>query len=91
MTVNKLNNAPILTQLEGQYEKFLLLVLRKYKPNGVVITHADIEALLRENEGPDPIVLFSHGHKDSIEFKAIRTSQAAVIQAHHERTMQGRA
>jgi hypothetical protein len=86
-----MNDAPILDQVEGQYEKFLLLVLRKYKPNGVVITMADLEAVSRDQDAGDPWVLFTHGHRDSIEFKAIRTSEAKRIVEHEKATNKGRA
>lgn len=86
-----MNDAPILDQIDGQYEKFLLAVIRKYKPNGVVITQADVELLVREAQTGDPFVLFAHGHKDSIEFKAIRRSAAQVIVEHQKATNQGRA
>jgi len=88
---DRMNDAPILDQIDGQYEKFLLLILRKYKPVGVIITQADIEALLRDQDGGDPWVLFSHGHRDSIEFKAIRASEAKVIAAHDAATNRGKA
>lgn len=88
--VGRLNDAPVLDQIDGQYEKFLLMILRKYKPNGVVITLADLQNSIQDNQG-DPFVLFVHGHKDSIEFKAIRMSAAQKIADHDKATNQGRA
>lgn len=83
---HRLNDAPILDQLDGQYGKFLLMILRKYKPNGVTITQADIEALLADQNSGDPFVLFTHGHRDSVEFKAIRRSEGERVAEHHRRT-----
>lgn len=85
-----LNEAAILNQIDGQYEKFLLLILHKYLPQGATITHADIEGLLNTKPG-DGWVLFSHGHRDSIEFKAIRENEAARLMAHEEATNRGHA
>jgi hypothetical protein len=89
--LKRLNDAAILDQISGQYEKFLLAVLRKYHPQGVRITLADLEKLVAETAGPDPIVLFTHGHKESIEFKAMRASDAKRVAAHvGGQTKQGR-
>jgi hypothetical protein len=88
MKDNRLNDAAVLEQVDGQYEKFLLLVLRKYLPAGVVLTLADIAAVVTEQQ--DPWVLFAHGHKESIEFKAIRMSEARRIVEHDEATNRGR-
>jgi hypothetical protein len=82
-----LNDALILDQIAGQYEKLLLLVLKKYHPHGVRITLQDIAALLMENsQSSDPFVLFTHGHKESIEFKCLRASRAKEIAAAVEAT-----
>jgi hypothetical protein len=84
-------DAPILAQLAGQYEKMLMMVLWKYLPDGAVITWRDLERALVEQGGADPIVLFSHGHKDSIEFKAIRASEGKRRVEHDQLTNTGRA
>ncbi len=42
---NRLNDAPILDQIDGQYQKFMLMILRKYVPAGAVITLADIKSM----------------------------------------------
>lgn len=86
---NRLNDAAVLDQVDGQYEKFLMLVLRKYLPEGVVLTLADITAAADEQAGPDPLVLFTHGHKESIEFKVIRMSDARRITEHDKATNRG--
>lgn len=88
MKDNRLNDAEILEQIDGQYEKFLLLILHKYVPQGAVITHDDIQVLADVGPG-ERLVLFSHGHKDSIEFKAIRERDAARLVAHDEATNRG--
>lgn len=78
----RLNNAPIIDQIEGHYDKFLMLILKKYVPEGAVITQQDFIDMLRENQSDDPYVLFTHGHIDNVEFKVIRTSAAEKIAAH---------
>ncbi len=88
---NRLNDAPILDQLDGQYQKFLLMILRKYVPDGAVISFRDIEALAIDQAAGNGWVLFSHGHNDSIEFKAIRESDAARLAMHEDATNRGRA
>lgn len=80
--MNKLNDAPILEQTEGQREKLLLIAL--WKLNGskpVTIAAADIMACSAANEGMP--TLFMHGHADSIELACISASSAAKIAAHH--------
>lgn len=89
-SANRLNDAVILEQIDGQYEKFLTMIIRKYLPEGAVITLKDIEAVAKEQASSDPLVLFTHGHKDSIEFKVVRMSEAKVIAAHDEATNRGR-
>lgn len=91
MKHNRLNDAPILDQIDGKYEHFLLMILKKYVPAGATITHADIEAHLKDQDSGNGWVLFSHGHRDNIEFKAIRNSEVARIKAHEDRTNKGRA
>jgi len=86
----RLNDAPVLDQVEGQYHKFLMLALWKYLPDGIEITLADI-LQFEADHGSDPWVLFSHGHKESFEFKAIRTNAAHVLAKHHAEKLEGRA
>ena len=88
MTVVDHGGAPILDQLRGQYEKLLRLVIRKYVPAGAIITIADLAAMLVETQDADPLVLFVHGHRDSIEFKVIRASAARLIADHQARQTQ---
>lgn len=85
-----MNDAVILEQVEGQYEKLLMMVLHKYLPDGAVLTLKDIMAVAIEQSSGDPLVLFTHGHRDSIEFKAIRMSAADRIAKHDETTNKGR-
>jgi hypothetical protein len=84
-----LNDAPVLEQVNGQYEKFLMMVLHKYLPAGVIITTKDIEEILKEQDQGDPWILFTHGHKDSFEFKAIRESEAQRLIDHDKATQRG--
>jgi hypothetical protein len=86
-----MNDAPVLDQIAGQYEKFLLIILWKFLPDGVTVTLKDIQEMLRENESADPWVLFTHGHKESFDFKCIRESAGKLIAAHEDATNKGRA
>ena len=84
MTVKRLNEAPILDQVEGHYEKFLLLLLHKFHPDGITVSLEDVVGLVKETTAADPLVLFTHGHKESIDFKAMRASDAQRIAKHVE-------
>jgi hypothetical protein len=84
-TMRRLNDAPVLDQLEGQWQKMFAIMLWKLAPQGIEITAADIAAF------PPGRVLFTHGHKDSFEFKIVTEAEARVIGAHEEATNRGRA
>ncbi len=84
MTVYKLNDAPVLGQLDGNYMKFLALVVWKLAPSGVRITVADIKKL-----GAEGGVLFAHGHYDSFEFKIVSPAAAQRLAAYETATNRG--
>lgn len=86
MTVNKLNDAPVLDQIESiGYMKFMALLVHKLAPNGVTITVEDIARF------PPDGVLFAHGHRDSFDFKIVTQEQADRLAAHEAATNRGRA
>lgn len=68
----------MLQQSEGQWQKYLMLVLRKLAPGGVIITEKDIE----EAVNAEDYHVFIHGHKDSIEFKLVTELEARRLAAH---------
>lgn len=80
---NKLNDALILNQLDGQWQKFAAIILWKLNGNRQVrITAEDIDAFGQQfGAGGSPII-FTHGHKESIEFQIVSEEAAARIAAH---------
>lgn len=86
MTVTKLNDAPVLDQMEGQWMKFFALVVWKLAPNGVEITMADIDKFAAEGG-----ILLTHGHRESFEFRIVTPEAAARLAEHEATTNRGRA
>ena len=86
MTAYRLNDAPVLDQLEGQWQKMLAFVVWKLAPRGVEITAADIERFAAEGG-----IFLTHGHRDSFEFKIVTPAEAAVLAAHESATNRGTA
>ncbi|MFY9327816.1 MAG: hypothetical protein WAO76_07335 [Georgfuchsia sp.] len=88
MTVTKLNDAEILQQLDGQWQKMAMLLLWKLAGRKMVtLTHMEIKAF-NDEFSPGIPVMFTHGHSDSIDFQVIDEAAARVI-AGHNATMQG--
>lgn len=80
---NKLNDAPILDQLDGQWQKFAAVILWKLHGNQQVrITAEDIDAFGKQFGAGGFPVIFTHGHKDSIEFQIVSEEAAKRIAAH---------
>jgi hypothetical protein len=83
VSINKLNDAPILDQLDEQYQKLLAILVWKLQrdgshPNGVTITHKDLVAYTEANARGEAVFL-THGHFDSIEFKSVTKQRAAEL------------
>lgn len=89
MTVKKMNDAPVLDQVDGQWQKLAMLLWKLAGREKVKLTHAEIAAFGKEFEPGIP-VLFTHGHSDSIEFQVIDEEAARRI-AQHDATMRGSA
>lgn len=91
MTVEKFNEAPVLDQLDGHWQKIALFLIWKLVPKGesVRITSDDI-ARCNAEFAPDIPFLFTHGHADSFELSVITREQAERIAA-HQKVMEGRA
>lgn len=90
MSVEKLNDAAILEQLDGYWEKMTAFLLHKLAKRGeqVVITLDDMKAL--ERDWPDGAVIFCHGRSDSIGLQLVSREDAERL-ATHDRTMRGNA
>lgn len=91
MNNRKINpDSVILQQLDGQYQKLMMLVLYKLKGREAVkITHEEIACCMAEFAPGSP-VLFCHGHSDSIEFQVIDEASAQRLAA-HDAKMRGSA
>lgn len=84
--MNRLNDAPILDQTDGQTEKLLMIALWKLAGSKTVtITADDMSAFTAHHKGMG--VLFMHGHKDSIDLSVIDAEAAQRI-ALHQATQQ---
>jgi len=83
----ELNDAAILDQTREHWQKLAALILWKLTQGkaSVSITPADMDAFVASE-----LILLTHGHHDSIEFKLVTPEQAQVLVAHNE-TMKGRA
>lgn len=66
-----MNDAMILDQLRDEWQKIAAVLLWKLKGREkVTLTGADFEAYAREFEPGIPC-LYTHGHKDSIDFQIV--------------------
>jgi hypothetical protein len=78
----QLNDAPILDQLEGQWQKLTGLILFKLLQKGqeVEITADDMQRY--QQEWPAGAVIFTHGRHSSIAVKLISAVHAADLAAY---------
>lgn len=77
----------VLTQLEDNWGKIVAFLLYKLHRTGTVsVTVEDIEAFAASG-----LVLYTHGHKDSFEFRLVTPETAKQLKEHHEKTHKGRA
>lgn len=90
MTVRKINDAPVLDQLEGYWQKIAALLVWKFGQGKVVqILKDDIRQFAKMSEAGQAI-LFTHGRSDGFEFSII-TEEAAKRIEEHEATQRGSA
>lgn len=84
----RLNDAPVLDQLEGQWQKMAGLILFKLLKKGeeVEITVDDMKRY--EQEWPGGAIIFTHGRHSSFAFKLISAEEAARLAA-YEATRRG--
>lgn len=67
----------IAQQYEGMWHTYCFLLLKKLSPEGVTLTHQDIQELLINTD--DKFILI-HGNKDSIEFKLVAQEEAEQLE-----------
>jgi hypothetical protein len=79
----ELNDAAVLDQLREHWQKVAALIVWKLAPRGLTLTFKDIDSF------PPGCVLFTHGHKDSIDFKIVTQAEAEQLAAHDARTNRG--
>lgn len=84
--VNLLNRAPVIDQLEGQWEKIVALLMWKLNKGALTsLTAKDIEAYHASE-----LVLFAHGHADGFSFRLVTHEEAQHL-AENETSNRGRA
>ena len=90
MSTAKLNDAPILDQLDGYWEKMAAFLLHKLVKRGeqVVITLEDMKAM--ERDWPAGAIIFCHGRTDSIALQLVTREDAERLAA-HDAQMRGSA
>lgn len=90
MSVHRLNDAPVLDQVQEHWQKLMAVVLWKYhKGATLTLNVADFQAYQRDFEAGNAL-MFTHGHVDSIDLAIITAERAAVI-AEHQKTQGGTA
>lgn len=75
---------PIISKMEGHWQKLCALVINKLAPGGVTITVDDMKAF------PENHHLLTHGKMDGIELKIVSPEQAAAIHEYNQ-TQKGSA
>lgn len=84
-SVTELNpDAVILEQMREHWQKLAALLVWKLAEKGVTLTYKEMA------EFPQDMVLLTHGHKDSIEFKLVTQDVAKTI-VEHDRKQKGHA
>lgn len=88
MTITELNDAAILRQVDGQWQKIAMILLYKFKGREMVkITADDIQAATKAF-APSMPVMFIHGHRDGFDLQVVDVEAANRIAA-HEASMRG--
>ena len=84
------SESTVLRQLDGHWQRLALLILWKCKGRvRITITHKEIEQFAKEF-APGNAVLYTHGHKDSLEFQVINEDRAQAL-AEYDRQQRGHA
>ena len=91
MTTRRLNDAPVLDQVEPYWQKLAALILWKLKGvERVEITYEDMKRMEAEFAGAGGAIIFVHGMYDRFAFKIVTPEEAERI-AKHETTQRGNA
>lgn len=92
MSVKKLNpDSATLQQLDGHWQKMAAIILHKLVGRAMVtVTSEDIERFQAEFAPGMPVV-YTHGHKDSIDFQLVDLETAQRLADHDARMNKGRA
>ncbi len=88
--INLTPDSTILQQLDGQWQKFALMIIWKLKGTEKVTITAEDMRRCTESAPPGGWVLYTHGHSDSIDFQAIGMEAAERLAA-HDQTQKGTA
>lgn len=70
----------IIDQLDGHWQKILIFVLWKLAPDGVNISHAEMDACQKQFEAEGGIALFTHGHETSIDLQTVSLKHAQELE-----------
>lgn len=88
--VPQMNDAPVLDQVDGYWQKLAAFILWKTSGRNMVrITAEDMQAMEKAFAPGIPVIL-THGHTDSLEFSLV-TEEAAVRLAEHNKKIRGAA
>lgn len=90
MTTKKLNDAPVLDQIDGQWQKMAMILLWKLAGTKQVKVTADDIKAMSDHFAPGISVVYVHGHSDSLEFQLVDEASANRLVLHEER-MRGNA
>ena len=89
--MTRLNDAPVLDQVEPYWQKLAALILWKLKgTERVEVTDEDITRMEAEFAGQGGAIIFVHGMHDRFGFQIVNAEQAQRIAA-HEAAMKGSA
>ena len=80
MKVEKMNpESEIIQQMEGQWQKLLMVIAWKAGREGITIGDNDIIGCIAAFEAEGGPVLLTHGHKDSIQLRVVSRKEAEEI------------
>ena len=90
MTTQKLNDAPILGQLDGHWQKIAMALLHKLSPGVPVRLGVEEFKKLNDDFAPGVPVILANGTKEAIELSLVTEERAFVI-SQYSKTMGGTA
>lgn len=79
VSVREVNpDSTVLQQLDQQWQKIAAVLVWKLARSGVTISGDDFEKFAQEGDAGQA-VLFTHGHKDSIELSIVTAERARAL------------